>query len=179
MSVVEQSECISGLWKLERWEKCVSKILAKFGTKHISLDSAQFDVLEKLAILNEAEEVINRRLTFEKNLTVRNRFLMLILDIKNRRPIMIGSLRKERLLELSDGHNGERLVKKSNLIKLLKKWYPLAFIPIQNHYSKSVLRILGFPSVPEFVFQKQRYTEDSIFGFLCIGIAVGYIIGQS
>jgi hypothetical protein len=170
---------LSGERKLERLETSVLKILSKYGDAAIYLEGCSFEVLEKMAILLDTEEHIKKKLDIEKNDSLKLRLMKMLLNISNCRPTCYGNLTKERLLEITSSHDGERLLRKVNLQRLFKKWYPSAFSKCINNYNSSLLNLLGFPTIKEFVFQKQYYTEDSVFIFLAVGVMVGFIIGRS
>jgi len=169
----------SGEWKLERLERSISKLLTAYDNKLICMDTCSFEDLEKLASLLESEELLKFKLNTEKNDGLKLRIMKLLLDISNYKPRTIGFLTKERMLELTTGNNGERLVTKYNLRNLFKKWYPNVFVKSEINYNPSLLSLFSFPTSKEIVFQKQRFNEDSIFIFLSIGLILGYIIGRS
>lgn len=167
--------CISGQWKIERWENSVNKILNKYGGKHLSYFSASFDVIEKMAVLNESREVIKKKVNSISNDTLRVRLLILLMDMEARRPIMSGILTRERMLELTKGHEGDRILQKGNLRNLLKKWYPSVFEPVCKDYRESMLALFGH-KLPE----KKLITEShGAVPFLIIGLILGFIVGRS
>ena len=173
--------CISGQWKIERWINSVNKILNKYGGKHFSFLSASFDVIEKLAVLQESKEVINKKLSGLKNDTLRVRLLMLLMDMEARRPIVTGILTRERMLELTTTHDGDRLLKKPNLRTLLKKWYPAVFTPVCTDYRDSMLRLFGHKVVAHNKELSVDATANSTnaIPFLFIGLILGFIVGRS
>lgn len=180
MSVSSDSKkVISGEWKLERLERSIYKILGTYDNKLISLDSCSFEDLEKRALILDSEDLLTTKLTTEKSDSLKVRMMKLLLDINRRKPLTYGSISKERMLELTSGDDGVRLVKKYHLRDLFKKWYPHVFAKSEIEYNQSLLAMFSFPTSKEVVFQKQRFTEDSIFLFLSIGLLLGYIIGRS
>jgi len=172
---------LSGERKLERLERCVSNILNKYGNSTICLEKCSFEAVEKLAMLLDSEELIKKRLCIEKNETLRLRMMEMLLEISVNRPQYYGYLTKERVLNLTTGHDGYRLLHKGALRRVLRKWFPAVFNKNITDYNSSIIDLLGFPSTKEIVIQNQKqiYTEGTAFVFLIVGVFLGFLIGRS
>jgi len=96
------------------------------------------------------------------------------MDMEARRPVVTGILTRERMLELTRGHDGDRLLQKGNLRNLLKKWYPAVFEPLPSGYRESMLRLFGHK-----LQEKREEEKGSAVPFLIIGLLIGFIVGRS